>query len=350
MSAKFVDRINLTFASGHGGPGAVSFRREMFVPHGGPDGGDGGRGGDVIFVSNKSLSSFAHLYRLREIKAKNGEHGSGNQKHGKDGADVTIQVPVGTQLKDSADRILHDFTTDNETFLFLKGGLGGRGNARFASSTNQAPRYAQKGLPGNTVETILEMKLIADIGLVGFPNAGKSTFISAVTNARPKVAAYPFTTLTPHLGIFQLDELKSIVIADIPGIIEGAHEGKGLGLEFLRHIERTRFLFFLVDCTTEDPRAQFNILRHELESHSESLAQKNFAIGISKIDLLADPEERIAEIRGLFKGELESKLIFFSSIARLGLDQIRKLCYQVLDRTEKETLGDLPAKTGPLSV
>ncbi len=340
MTGKFIDRKVLTFSSGHGGPGSVSFRREKFVPHGGPNGGDGGKGGDVILRSNKSLSSFAHLYGLKEIKAKDGEHGSGNKCHGRDGADVILEVPVGTQLKDSVERVIHDFLEDGESFVFLKGGLGGRGNCHFVTSTKQAPRYAQKGLPGETVEGIVEMKLIADIGLVGFPNAGKSTFISAVTNARPKVADYPFTTLTPHLGIFRLDELKSIVLADIPGIIEGAHLGKGLGLEFLRHIERTRFLFFLIDCNDEHPHEQYRILRNELLSHSAGMERKDYAIGISKMDQLADPQIRMEEIRETFPDELKERLVFFSSLTRVGLDEIRKICYRILERKDEGKVAD----------
>lgn len=330
---KFIDLIRLTLGAGHGGKGAVSFRRESGVPHGGPNGGDGGRGGDVVLVADQSLSSFAHLYSFHEVLAKDGVPGSGNNCHGSDGEDAVLKVPVGTVLKDSAGREIHDFTVTGDRFLFLKGGLGGRGNARFATSVNQAPRYAQKGLEGDRADVILEIKLIADIGLVGFPNAGKSTFIAAITNARPKIAAYPFTTLTPNLGIYRLDAEHSLVIADIPGIIEGAHEGKGLGLEFLRHIERTRFLFFLIDCTSETPAADLEVLRKELASHSEALAAKPFAIGISKVDLLGDEESRrIAEasIREAFPKEIWGHLVFFSSVAHVGLETIREMGWKIL--------------------
>lgn len=332
---KFVDLIRLSLRAGHGGRGAVSFRREKYAPWGGPDGGDGGRGGHVVLHANRQLSSFAHLYMIREVAAKDGEGGGGKKCHGADGENAVIPVPVGAVLKDGQGRILHDFLEDGEDFVFLKGGLGGKGNAHFANSVNQAPRYAQKGLPGEEADVILEMKLIADMGLVGLPNAGKSTFISAVTNARPKIGPYPFTTLSPNLGIFQLDSEKSLVIADIPGIIEGAHEGKGLGLEFLRHIERTRFLFFLIDASGEDPHATYRTLLNELSLHSESLPQKPFAIGISKIDLLGDAEDfAIAKdmITQTFPEDLRSKLVFFSSAARSGLEEIRKMAYEILER------------------
>ncbi|MBN8216810.1 MAG: GTPase ObgE [Spirochaetes bacterium] len=330
---KFIDVIRLSLGAGHGGKGAVSFRRESGVPFGGPNGGDGGRGGDVVLVADQSLSSFAHLYSFHEVLAKDGEPGGGNNCHGSDGEDAVIKVPVGTVLKDTADREIHDFTVNGDAFLFLKGGLGGRGNARFATSVNQAPRYAQKGLEGDRADVVLEIKLIADIGLVGFPNAGKSTFIAAITNARPKIAPYPFTTLTPNLGIYRLDGEHSLVIADIPGIIEGAHEGKGLGLEFLRHIERTRFLFYLIDCTSDTPAEDFEVLRRELAAHSEALAAKPFAIGLSKVDLLGTAEDRVlfeGDITSKFPEELKPHLVYFSSVAHVGLETIRELGWKIL--------------------
>jgi GTP-binding protein len=312
----------------------------MFAPFGGPNGGDGGRGGDIVLKVNRQLSSFAHLYGKKELVADDGEKGSGNQCTGSDGEDVLIEIPLGTVLKDSKGKPIRDFTVDGEEFVFLRGGIGGQGNQHFATSVNQAPRYAQKGLPGQEAMVIFELKLIADIGLVGFPNAGKSTFIASVTNARPKIGPYPFTTLTPGLGIYKLDELQSLVIADIPGIIEGAHEGKGLGHEFLRHIERTRFLFFLIDSSSASPYQDYLVLMNELRSHSKTLAQKPFAIGISKMDLhpAEDVPILMEHVTIEFPEELKSKLLFFSSLSRSGIDEFRKLAYGVLQGNDRKLI------------
>lgn len=258
---KFIDTHTLEIASGDGAAGCVSFRREKYIPFGGPAGGDGGCGGNIIFTADKSISSLAHLYTHRLISAENGQPGRGRGCFGKNGSDKHIKVPVGTLIKDLNGLIIHDFTRDEETFIMLKGGKGGKGNMHFATSVKQSPRYAQKGLPGTRVTIQLEIKLIADIGLVGLPNAGKSTLISTLTNARPKIADYPFTTLKAGLGIFRIDETNSLIIADIPGIIEGAHKGAGLGLEFLRHIERTKYIFYVIDSSSVNPFESFKILK-----------------------------------------------------------------------------------------
>lgn len=331
--SKFIDTHQLLVTSGNGAPGSASFRREKYVPFGGPDGGDGGRGGDVLLRVNPSLNSLFHLYSFREIKAQAGHGGMGRKKHGKDGEDVVIEVPLGTLVKDSEGGVLFDMSQKDQEIVLLEGGLGGKGNVHFTSSSNQAPRYAQPGLAGKSIEIQLEMKLIADLGLVGFPNAGKSTFLSTVSNARPKIADYPFTTLTPQLGIHKLDATNSLLVADIPGIIEGAHEGVGLGLEFLRHIERTWRLLFLVDSSADDPLAQFRKLRKELRYYSERLFNKPFRLGLSKMDIANRSE---AEIRELFPEELHDKMIFFSSAAHIGYDNIRNFFYEIIQEREKE--------------
>ena len=325
--SKLIDFLELTLGSGDGAPGSVSFRREKYIPKGGPDGGDGGRGGDVIIRVNVQLNSLSHLYHRQTIKAQDGEHGRGRRKHGKKGTDLLIEVPLGTQLKDSAGNLIKDFGKARETFCFLKGGLGGKGNFHFSTSINQAPTYAQKGTAGKSVEVQLELKLIADLGLVGFPNAGKSTFISVVTNATPKIAAYPFTTLSPNLGIYSLDMESSITIADIPGLLEGASSGTGLGFDFLRHIEHTTHLFFLIDCQSENPYSDFQKLTKELEQYGLSLLEKKYKIGLSKIDSIR--EDQIAEKLNFFPKGLREAVYPFSSISKKGMDLIRRFGYEI---------------------
>ncbi|MDR2099310.1 MAG: GTPase ObgE [Campylobacteraceae bacterium] len=314
----FIDSVELTLSSGRGGAGAATFRREKFVTNGGPDGGDGGRGGDVFFKVDRNSHTLSSFRGLKQLKAKNGENGLGAKKHGKKGEDLEVAVPPGTQIIDvESGKVLFDLVDDEQKVLFLEGGLGGLGNWHFRSSTNQQPRYAQKGLAGTSALVRLELKLIADIGLVGFPNVGKSTLISVVSNARPEIANYEFTTLTPKLGVVQVDDFNSFVMADIPGIIEGASDGKGLGLEFLKHIERTKFLLFMLDIINQRSLyEQFGTLKLELERFSKKMTAKKFAVAITKIDALD-------------KNEANSKIASFLDF--LGLKRNENLKYGLSD-------------------
>lgn len=288
----FVDHVKLTVSSGKGGQGCVSFRREKFVVQGGPEGGDGGRGGDIVFKCDNNTHTLSHFRGLNHIKADNGAPGGIHQCTGKSGSKKIITVPPGTQIVDvETGDILFDMLKDGEEKTFLHGGKGGLGNVHFKSSTNQQPRYAQPGLPGETREIQLDLKLIADVGLVGFPNVGKSTLISTVSNARPEVANYEFTTLTPKLGQVNVGDYDSFVMADIPGIIGGASDGKGLGLQFLRHIERTKSLLFMIDLASyHEMLDQYNTLKKELENFSELLSTRKYAIALTRADALAEDE------------------------------------------------------------
>ena len=288
----FVDSVELTFSSGKGGAGAVSFWTEKFVINGGPDGGDGGRGGSIYFKVDNNTDTLSALRGRRHIKAENGRPGEGRKKYGRSGKDTTVTVPPGTQVIDrETGDVLLDLIEEGTVVKFLEGGKGGMGNTHFKSSTNQRPTYAQPGLPGETREVRLEMKMIADVGLVGFPNVGKSTLISTLSNARPQVANYEFTTLTPKLGVVMVGEYDSFMMADIPGIIEGASDGRGLGLEFLRHIERTRTLLLLIDATNyREMKYQYEILKEELAKYSSELATRPHAVAITKIDALSMEE------------------------------------------------------------
>jgi len=270
----FVDETSIVVSSGSGGDGAVSFRREKYVPRGGPDGGDGGKGGDVVFVVRSNLKTLSSLKMKRHFKASDGGRGAGQRMHGKDGADIVVPVPPGTVLRESGSGApVIDLKRDGDTFVYLRGGRGGKGNSHYATSINQAPRYAQKGIDGVTRELRAELHLIADIGLVGMPNAGKSTLLSVLTNAHPLIGDYPFTTRTPSLGLLRLPE-RDVILADIPGIIEGASHGRGMGLKFLRHIERCAALLFLVDLTTPDCPGTVKLLQAELATYSEALASR----------------------------------------------------------------------------
>ena len=288
----FVDNVELTLSSGKGGAGCVSFHTEKFVIKGGPDGGDGGRGGAIRFRVDANTDTLSHLRGKRHIKAENGRPGEGRKRFGRKGKDTTIVVPPGTQVVDAeTGELLLDLIEPGTEVVFLEGGKGGLGNVHFKSPTNQRPTYAQPGLPGQSRHVRLEMKLIADVGLVGFPNVGKSTLISTLSNARPEIANYEFTTLTPKLGVVHVGEFDSFLMADIPGIIEGASDGRGLGLEFLRHIERTKSLLLLVDATNyREMKYQMQTLQEELRRYSEELAGRPYAIGITKIDALSDNE------------------------------------------------------------
>ena len=298
----FVDETTIVVSSGSGGDGAVSFRREKYVPRGGPDGGDGGKGGDVVFAVRQNLKTLSHLKLRRNYKAGDGGRGMGQRMHGKDGGDVVVPVPPGTVLRDPGTGApVADLTHDGESFLYLRGGRGGKGNSHYATSINQAPRYAQKGIEGETRELKAELHLIADIGLVGMPNAGKSTLLSVLTNARPLIADYPFTTRTPNLGLLRLPE-RDIILADIPGIIEGASHGRGLGLKFLRHVERCAALLFLVDLSSPDCPGTVRLLEAELETYSRSLASRPRLVVGTKLDL---PESTAghAALSDAFPGE-----------------------------------------------
>lgn len=290
----FIDRVKIRVQGGHGGNGVTAFRREKFVPRGGPSGGDGGRGGDVWIVADSSLNTLLHLRYNPEHIAERGRHGEGSNCSGREGEDRTVRVPVGTQIFDSTTgELLRDLATDGSRWLAAKGGRGGFGNSHFATSTNRAPRYHQSGSEGEELELQLELKLLADVGLVGFPNAGKSTFISTISAAKPKIADYPFTTLEPHLGVVDLGDFRTFVVADMPGLIEGAHEGAGLGDRFLRHIERTKLLLHLVDVSSgsgRDAVADFLTVNHELRAYNPQLANRPQIVVATKIDALDEPE------------------------------------------------------------
>ena len=290
----FIDRAKIHVQGGNGGNGVTAFRREKFVPRGGPSGGDGGRGGDVILVADESLNTLLHLRYNPSHIAQRGLHGEGSNRSGRNGEDLVVRVPVGTQIFDPiTGDLLHDLSNDGDRWLAARGGRGGFGNAHFTTSTNRAPRYHQNGSKGEELDLQLELKLLADVGLVGFPNAGKSTFISTVSAARPKIADYPFTTLEPHLGVVDLGDFRTFVIADIPGLIEGAHTGAGLGDRFLRHIERTKLLLHLVDVSSVSGReavADYETVNRELASYNESLATRPQFVVATKIDALDEPE------------------------------------------------------------
>ncbi|MGA3072347.1 MAG: GTPase ObgE [Bryobacteraceae bacterium] len=321
----FIDEARILVKAGDGGNGCLAFRREKYVPRGGPSGGDGGRGGDIFLVSTEHQNTLIQFRFNPEHKAQRGRHGEGSDCTGAEGYSIDLKVPVGTVVYDEATgERLHDFTTAGERFLVARGGRGGKGNARFATSTHQAPTEHEPGKPGQERRLRLELKLLADVGLVGFPNAGKSTLISRISAARPKIAAYPFTTLEPQLGVVSLDDFRSFVVADIPGLIEGAHLGHGLGVQFLRHIERTRLLAHLVDVSEasgREPAHDFETVMAELASFSEDLAAKPMIVVATKMDAAQDP----ARVEALRQVAAERGLAFFeiSSVTGQGLDELR---------------------------
>jgi GTP-binding protein len=331
----FLDYAKIYIKSGDGGNGCVSFRREKFVPKGGPNGGDGGKGGDIVFKATSQISTLIDLRYKTHYKAQRGQHGQGGDKTGKSGRDEVILVPVGSIVKDfETGEMMGELLKDGEEIAVLKGGRGGKGNTHFKTSTNQAPRTALPGEKGEERTVIIELKLIADVGLVGFPNAGKSTLISKISSARPKIADYPFTTLVPNLGIVQYREYDSFVVADIPGIIEGASSGKGLGYQFLRHIERTRLLLFLVDAAKledeENLLADYDVLLNELENYEANLLDKPRIICFTKIDAITeDLKERL---QGLKTG---IDTIMISSITGENLDKLKDMVWKKLEE-EKE--------------
>jgi len=320
----FVDEAIIRVKAGDGGNGCVAFRREKYVPRGGPSGGDGGRGGDVILVASLHHNTLLHFRFNPEHRAERGRHGEGSNRSGRSGADLEVPVPVGTVVYDAdSGEPLFDFTAPGQRFVAARGGRGGRGNQHFATPTRQAPDFAEKGQPGEERRLRLVLKLLADVGLVGFPNAGKSTLISRISAARPKIADYPFTTLEPHLGVVQMPDLRTFVVADIPGLIEGAHEGHGLGDRFLRHIERTRLLLHLVDVSEasgRDPRRDFDVILAELASYSEELARKPMFVVATKLDVLQD-RRRLESLR---RKARRKGLPFFaiSAVTGLGLNEL----------------------------
>ncbi len=331
----FKDEVEIYVKAGNGGDGAATFRREKFIPKGGPDGGDGGDGGNVVIHTDSQLRTLSHIHNHQKFKAQRGDDGSSNNKFGKNGEDVVIKVPVGTVIHDlESNGILADLVEDNQEFIIAKGGRGGRGNTHFKSSVNQTPFYAEQGKTGEEKSLRLELKLIAHIGLVGFPNAGKSTVISRLTNARPKVADYPFTTLQPNLGVMSFDNgHSSLLIADIPGLIEGAHNGKGLGIDFLKHIERTRFILYILDITDE-PMEKFTILRNELLGYSGALYSRDFLIALNKIDLVYDKEE-VAQVIADFR-KLCADTQIISAVTGDGLKELKSNLYEKYIETEKK--------------
>ena len=324
----FIDYIRVFCRSGHGGAGSRHFMRTKFNPQAGPDGGDGGRGGHIILKGNKNLWTLLHLRYYKNVHAENGESGSGNNSTGKSGKDIVIEVPLGTIVRDEeSGKINAEILEDGQEIILMKGGRGGQGNAKFATATNQAPEYAQKGLPGVEGWKILELKVLADVGLVGFPNAGKSTLLSVITAAKPKIADYAFTTITPNLGMVEYRDGRSFCIADLPGIIEGAAEGKGLGHRFLRHIERNPVLLFLIPADASDHKKEFQILVNELEKYNPELLHKQFVIAISKSDMLDD--ELMAAIEKDLPAEIPH--VFISSVTTKGLIELKDLLWKVLN-------------------
>jgi GTP-binding protein len=327
----FVDYVKVHVASGNGGKGSTHLHREKFVAKGGPDGGDGGRGGHVIIRANPNLWTLVGFKHKQHFKAGHGEHGSKNRSTGADGEDVYVDVPLGTVIKDAeTDRVLAEITEETQEYLAAEGGMGGRGNWHFKTATNQTPRYAQPGIPGVEIKLILELKVLADVGLVGFPNAGKSTLLSVVTSAKPKIADYEFTTLKPNLGIVEYRDFKSFVMADIPGIIEGAAEGRGLGHYFLRHIERNSTLLFIISADSDSVADQYQTLLSELKRYNPELLDKNRIIAISKADLL-DEELRI-ELLAELKETLPKKIpfILISAVAQQGIQELKDLLWNQL--------------------
>jgi len=317
----FFDEARIQLASGRGGDGVVHFRREKYVPRGGPDGGDGGKGGDIVFVVDEHLNSLSSFRKSRHYRAQDGNSGGGSDKTGAAGQDLIIPVPAGTQIRSDRDgELLADLTTPGQQVVLLHGGRGGRGNARFANSRNQAPRMAERGEPGTEMWVRLELRLIADVGIIGLPNAGKSTLLAAVTNARPKIADYPFTTLQPNLGVAELDLDTTLVLADIPGLIEGAHAGVGLGFQFLRHIQRTRVLIHMLDGTSPDPLADYTQINAELALFDEELLDKPQLVALNKIDL-PQVRERLPEIEAGFSAH-GIDLLPVSALARSGLREL----------------------------
>jgi GTP-binding protein len=329
---KFIDDVKIWVKSGEGGKGCVSFRREKYIPRGGPDGGDGGRGGDVIFEATPTLNTLVDFRYNPHLKANDGRAGQGGLKTGRAGVDLLIPIPVGTLIKDAdTGEVLYDLSEPGQRVVFLKGGRGGRGNRRFASATRRVPRYAQPGEPGEARLVRLELKLLADVGLVGLPNSGKSTLLSRLTSARPKVAEYPFTTLSPNLGVVSISDDESFTLADIPGLIKDAHKGSGLGIRFLKHIERTKVLVHLIDSAAvalENPLESYRTVKDELEHYSVELGRKPFLVALNKIDLLDSPE-KLQGLKFSFKKE-GLGVTCISALTGEGLESLKNMLARLL--------------------
>ncbi len=333
---KFIDEAIITVQSGSGGRGCVSFRREKFVPRGGPDGGDGGKGGDVVLATTLRKRTLYQFRYQRHFKAKNGAHGQGKQKTGKNGQDLIIEIPPGTLVTDAeTGQVIKDFVEPGETLIVAKGGRGGQGNTKFKTSTHRTPRFAQPGEPGEIKTFQLELKLLADVGIIGLPNAGKSTLISSVSSARPKIGDYPFTTLSPSLGVVRTDWGEPFVIADIPGLIEGAHKGTGLGIRFLRHIERTRILVHLVDAAAiamEDPLKNYHTINKELSMYRQKLVEKPQIVVLNKMDL-PGTKQLAASFQSALKG---IKVVLISAFTGQGIKDLTSQIIQLLDKPYDE--------------
>ena len=339
----FVDETTIVVSSGSGGDGAVSFRREKYVPRGGPDGGDGGRGGSVVFAVRSNLKTLSHLKLKRVFKAEDGKRGAGQRMFGKDGRDVEIAVPPGTIVRDKdSNELLADLTRDGDSFIFLRGGRGGKGNSHYATSINQAPRYAQKGVEGESREVRVELHLIADVGFVGLPNAGKSTLLSLLTNAHPLIADYPFTTKTPNLGLLRLAE-RDLILADIPGIIDGASQGRGLGLRFLRHIERCAALLFLVDLGGTDCPSAVATLEKELALYSRELAARPRLIVGTKQDV-ETAADGLASLQKAFPGD---RILTVSAFARTGIAELKKAILGLVGEAGRQQTEAVTRTEGP---
>lgn len=336
----FIDFARIEVTAGKGGNGCVSFRREKFVPKGGPDGGNGGHGGNVIIEGESNVNTLINFRFNKIFKAKNGVNGGGSNMTGATGEDYIIKVPLGTVIRDISDSdnpiVLGDITEEGQQLIIARGGAGGRGNSSYANSINQAPRHSTPGKVGESKRLELELRLMADVGLVGFPNAGKSTLLSSISAARPKIAAYQFTTLEPSLGVVQLEGFQSFVMADIPGLIEGAAQGKGLGIQFLKHIQRTKVLLFLIDINEEDPFDQYEVLRNELLTHDPMMDKKPHLIALSKLDTL--PEEivieKVEKLKNEFSSKLDEEIMAISSVSTKNLDKLKRKLFTIIRRED----------------
>lgn len=330
----FIDYVVIEVKAGDGGSGAVAFRREKYVPKGGPAGGNGGKGGDVILEAHHNLHTLLDFRYKKKYSAADGQIGGSSLKDGKSGDDIVIKLPVGTIVKDfKSGEVLFDLENDKKKVVIVRGGKGGKGNSNFATPTNRAPRFAEEGRPGEFKKVILELKLIADVGLVGFPNAGKSTLISKISSARPKIADYPFTTLEPNLGIVKYKDFETFTVADIPGIIEGAHKGKGLGHKFLKHIERTGIILFLIESTSENYEKDYKILFNELKSYSDKLTKKKILVSLSKADL--SDEQKLNKLKRLGLKGIKKKPLVFSSVTGFGLENLLDTLWKTMRKNEK---------------
>ena len=333
----FCDQTSLYLKAGNGGSGSISLLRAKFLAKGGPDGGDGGGGGNVILRANCNLNSLIHLHSKKKFKAENGEGGQGRQLHGKSGEDIFLEVPVGTIIRlADTDEVLYDFRVDKEEFVVAKGGRGGYGNEHFKSSIRQTPRFAELGEPGQEIYIDLELQLVADVGIIGLPSAGKSTLISKISAAKPKIAAYHFTTLIPNLGVVSLSDDRTFIACDIPGLIEGASEGKGLGDEFLRHISRSKMCIHLVDLSLPQPLDDYKIIRKELENYSKELAEKKEIIVFSKVDTLGGDEELLEFLQDEFENEVGIRPLPIASFAGTGLHELKEKAWKVIEEIRVE--------------